>query len=124
MLNLLTFFIGIVTIFLLARYNKSNKLFWLFVISMMTGFAGGTIASRLCDGSKKDCVDSVSSDVTNTIHGTCAFFAQASDIVDVPQKNETSTVYSFMDTHLSTSELQPVLNPEDCGLKVPLVDTS
>ena len=124
MLNLLTFFIGIVTIFLLARYNKSNKLFWLFIISMMTGFAGGTIASRLCDGSKKDCVDSVSSDVTNTTHDICAFFAHVGDVVEVPQESETSTVYPFMDTHLSASKLQPVRNPEDCGLEVPPVDTS
>ena len=51
MLNLLTFIIGIVGIFLIARYNKSNKLFWSLVISMMAGFVGGSIAANM----KREC---------------------------------------------------------------------
>lgn len=47
MLNLLLFFLGITCIFLIARYNGSNKLFWILLISMMSGFIGGTVAANL-----------------------------------------------------------------------------
>lgn len=38
--------LGIVTIFVLARMNRSNKLFWILILSMLAGFMGGTIASE------------------------------------------------------------------------------
>ena len=47
MLNLLLFFLGITCIFLIARYNGSNKLFWILLISMMSGFIGETVAANL-----------------------------------------------------------------------------
>lgn len=47
MLNLLSFLVGITTILLIARYNKSNKLFWILLMSMMTGFIGGTVVSNV-----------------------------------------------------------------------------
>ena len=47
MLNLLSFLVGITTILLIARYNKSNKLFWILLMSMMTGFIGGTVVSNI-----------------------------------------------------------------------------
>lgn len=52
MLNLVTFIIGIIAIFFIARYNGSNKLFWILLISMMSGFVGGTIATNI-SGSKE-----------------------------------------------------------------------
>lgn len=53
MLNLLMFFIGITFIFLIARYNKSNKLFWILLMAMMSGFIGGTIANSFTDDEKQ-----------------------------------------------------------------------
>ena len=47
MLNLLLFFLGLTCIFLIARYNGSNKLFWILLISMMSGFIGGTVAANI-----------------------------------------------------------------------------
>ena len=47
MFNLLLFFLGITCIFLIARYNGSNKLFWTLLIAMMSGFVGGTIAANI-----------------------------------------------------------------------------
>lgn len=38
--------LGIVTIFVMARMNKSNKLFWTLVLSMLAGFVGGAIATQ------------------------------------------------------------------------------
>lgn len=60
MLNLLLFFIGITFTFLIARYNKSNKLFWTLLISLMAGFAGGTIAANI--GNKEVNVTEISTD--------------------------------------------------------------
>ena len=37
----------IVVIFMIARMNKSNKLFWVLLVSMLAGFVGGSIAVRL-----------------------------------------------------------------------------
>ena len=47
MLNLLLFFLGLTCIFLIARYNGSNKLFWTLLLAMMSGFIGGTIAANI-----------------------------------------------------------------------------
>lgn len=52
MFNLLTFVIGTIVTFLIARYNKSNKLFWTLFISMILGFVGGSIGSRMVNASK------------------------------------------------------------------------
>lgn len=53
MLNLLMFFIGITFIFLIARYNRSNKLFWILLMAMMSGFVGGTVASNIANDDKQ-----------------------------------------------------------------------
>lgn len=53
MLNLLMFFIGITFIFLVARYNKSNKLFWILLLAMLSGFVGGTIANSFTEDDNK-----------------------------------------------------------------------
>lgn len=37
--------VGIVLILVLARINKSNRLFWTFLLSLLAGFVGGTLAS-------------------------------------------------------------------------------
>ncbi len=49
---LLTFLIGIALIFCIARYNESNKLFWILLISLFAGFTGGTIAAKLVNNKK------------------------------------------------------------------------
>lgn len=85
MLNLLTFIVGIVGIFLIARYNKSNKLFWLLVISMMSGFVGGTIAVNIKD-SKKVNVESVSQNMTQCNMPIAQFM--------IPTNNEETVVPS------------------------------
>lgn len=61
MLNLLMFFLGITCIFLIARYNRSNKLFWTLLIAMMSGFVGGTIAANI-DNDKQVNVSTVTVD--------------------------------------------------------------
>lgn len=101
MLNLLTFIIGIIVIFCLARYNKSNKLFWLLLISMMCGFVGGTIASNM-KNEKKNNVECVQDHMTlqNT---SCAAFM-------LPQmKNEEVPVLSTLVTYPYVAKTSVIL---------------
>ena len=49
--------LGIIAIFLIARLNKSNKMFWILLMSMLAGFVGGSIASSISrDNTKKETV--------------------------------------------------------------------
>lgn len=40
---LVYFVLGIILAFVIARYNESNKLFWILLTSFMLGITGGTI---------------------------------------------------------------------------------
>ena len=53
MFNLLTFGIGIISIVALAKINKSNKLFWTLLVSMLIGYAGGSIVGKFGNIDKK-----------------------------------------------------------------------
>lgn len=55
MSNILAFALGLFVILLLARYNRSNKLFWILLISMLSGFVGGSIAAKMAFADKKKC---------------------------------------------------------------------
>lgn len=99
MLNLLTFIIGIVVIFLLARYNKSNKLFWMLLLSMMSGFIGGTIATNM-KSVKKSNVEYVSQNMTPCNMPVAQFMLPSSNEEVVPTV-ETSAVHYY--TAVSTT---------------------
>lgn len=53
MQTLFMLILGIVAIFLIARFNKSNKMFWILLMSMLAGFVGGSIASSISQGNAK-----------------------------------------------------------------------
>lgn len=54
MLNLLlTVGVGLGAILALARYNKSNRVFWMLLVSMLVGMAGGSIANGTHHSKKK-----------------------------------------------------------------------
>lgn len=104
MLNLLTFIIGIIGIFLIARYNKSNKLFWLLVISMMSGFIGGTIAANM-KSDKKSNVEDVSQNMTPCSMPTAEFLPVNGEYEVVPTV-ETSVV-AYVTTSTKTLLKKP-----------------
>lgn len=56
-MDLLWFFIGILIIFCIGRYNESNKLFWILLISFVGSFAVATIITKVTsydsNGAKK-----------------------------------------------------------------------
>ena len=47
----LWFLLGVALIFIIARYNESNKLFWILFLSFIMGFAG---AKMLLDSTSSD----------------------------------------------------------------------
>lgn len=48
MFNLLTLAGGtLITLVALAKLHKSNKLFWTFLVSMLIGYAGGSVAKKI-----------------------------------------------------------------------------
>lgn len=108
MLNLLTFIIGIIVVFLLARYNKSNKLFWLLLLSMMSGFIGGTIAANI-KNDKKSNVEYVSQNMTSCNLPTTMFGLLNSDIEQEVPTVETSAV--FYTTESTTLSKGPDFTP-------------
>lgn len=50
---LLWFFVGILIIFAIARYNESNKLFWTLLLSYVMGFAGTKMVHDTIYGGKQ-----------------------------------------------------------------------
>lgn len=57
MFHLLTF-AGMISIIAgLARLNKSNKLFWVFLVSMLIGFAGGSFRTVAKNYTKKENIE-------------------------------------------------------------------
>lgn len=51
---LLYFLIGTILCLAIARYNESNKLFWILYTSFMIGIAGGHIYSRMTEDADDD----------------------------------------------------------------------
>lgn len=50
---LLWFILGIVLIFLIARYNESNKLFWTLLFAFVMGFAGTKMVLQTINGEEQ-----------------------------------------------------------------------
>ena len=122
MLNLLMFFIGITAIFLIARYNKSNKLFWILLLAMLSGFVGGTVAANI-GNDKQDNITIITQNdgfqgVNMTIFNPFVDLENSSNII---LSNERS-VYDMSDVMLPT-------DPSRSGICMPsqqsdYVDTS
>lgn len=120
MLNLLSFFIGITTILLIARYNKSNKLFWVLLLSMMTGFIGGTVVSNL----KK--VNKVNKEVLSTDTNSIVIYGDSCYTFDKTNNNlnkiDNDTVSEQKDDTIVNDDL--VSKPKKPRNKMYFFDTS
>lgn len=96
MLNLLMFFIGITFIFLVARYNKSNKLFWILLLAMLSGFVGGTIANSFTEDDNKQVNVTISTD-NNTSMNTVDMLNATLPVIDVIESVEINHPYANME---------------------------
>ena len=82
---LLWFFVGILIIFAIARYNESNKLFWLFLLSYVMGFAGTKMVYDTFSGDKQsndNLVQVSSTQVMSTALSTATYFITDNKVDD------------------------------------------
>lgn len=106
MLNLLMFFIGITFIFLVARYNKSNKLFWILLLAMLSGFVGGTIANSFTEDDNKQVNVTISTD-NNTSMNTVDMLNATLPVIDVIESIEINHPYAnteYVNLYVSPSK--------------------
>lgn len=106
MLNLLMFFIGITFIFLVARYNKSNKLFWILLLAMLSGFVGGTIANSFTEDDNKQVNVTISTD-NNTSMNTVDMLNATLPVIDVIKSVEINHPYAnteYVNLYVSPSK--------------------
>lgn len=126
MFNLLTFILGIACIFLIARYNKSNKLFWVLLISMLSGFVGGSIATRVTRDSKKELNINQSTLMQEPIVSTAMFadyaILEAARVAQKPT-NPASQIYSERDL-MSSSDPETDTFESDVGNLLEYPNTS
>lgn len=109
---------GIVTIFILARLNKSNKLFWTLVLSMLAGFMGGAIASNASTPKKPKFETFVQSSQGIQSYIQQAIVLNELESYDAPINSKTNNVVTFnlnlTDTHKKTvNEYQYQCEPFD-----------
>lgn len=123
MLNLLMFFIGIVSIFLIARYNKSNKLFWILLLAMLSGFVGGTVAANI-GNNKQDNITMVSNDSGSLIADNSILFINNDEIQEISEP-----VVEIVHSYPNTNDVMLPTAPSKSGFFKPrqqldYVDTS
>lgn len=104
MLNLLMFFIGITFIFLVARYNKSNKLFWILLLAMLSGFVGGTIANSFTEDDNKQVNVTISAD-NNMSMNTVDMLNATLPVIDVIEFAEIN--HSYVNTEYVNLYVSP-----------------
>lgn len=113
MFNLLIFSVGLLLTAALAKYNKSNKLFWAFLVSMMLGYTGGSIAGKFNSVGKKK----VSTTYVAPIHGSQALTiydaALPTDTLVTHVTNHVGQSYVDSDMVLPFSEALSVFSPEN-----------
>lgn len=73
MTSLLLLSISIIIALGFARYNKSNKLFWILLVSLLVGFTGCKMVSSLTTSHKSEA--NVKSSTTPMLTPTCSFKA-------------------------------------------------
>lgn len=123
MFNLLIFSVGILLTAALAKINKSNKLFWTFLVSLVLGYAGGSFAGKLNSvGKKKE----------STTYVAPMYESTALTIDDAALPIDTFVAFSTPRTSQSYVERDMVLpsrtllayNPEDDTGNVDTENTS
>lgn len=109
----------------IARYNKSNKLFWQLIMAFLLGFAAGHMGSTANSVEKKSTKEVSSVPVTSmlTISAMDDLTGNIHDeIVILPKKSEKT---SYRDIVLDPYTSSDTYNPDDdIGVKKKPYDTS
>lgn len=123
MFNLLTLGFGILTVVTLSRINKSNKLFWTLLVSMLIGFAGGSIVGKFNSVGKKKVGTTYVTPTHESTPLTADSLALVDDVLVAFSTNHVSQSYINRDM-VPTDRALLALNPEDDIGKVDTENTS
>ena len=109
----------------IARYNKSNKLFWQLIMAFLLGFAAGHMGSAVSSVEKKSTKEVSSVPVTSmlTISAMDDLTGNIyNEIVILPKKSKKT---SYRDIVLDPYTSSDTYNPDDdIGVKKKPYDTS
>ena len=118
MLNIAMLMVAGLVILGIARYNKSNKLFWQLLMATLLGFAGGHIGAAYSSSKNKSTKTEITAPTT---HLTMANFIEDLATLDEfkplesPVKVERNTCHR--DIVLTTTTRKITFNPDyDIGL--------
>lgn len=90
-MTLLTFIIGLLIILGIARYNESDKLFWMLFVSYVGGFAATTAVCEYISSKNKDKVEVVSPTPTQVLYGGSHRFCVLADPTNTVTNEEKSS---------------------------------
>lgn len=106
----------------LARLNHSNKLFWTLFVSMMVGFAGGSVLKTYNKVKKENITQQYVIDDYSTIPNVTTVYETTDDAMEVTMVDTIKPTYAYnavmFNRTLNTS------NPEDDTGTFDPVDTS
>lgn len=107
MLNLLPLLLAGIVILAIARYNRSNKLFWQLMMSLLFGVACGSTTSYFNSSDEKDgskCVSTVQSSTTLTISSF-----EAIDAALLPETLTRKSVKFARLSNIHIRDIEPLL---------------
>lgn len=91
MMTLALYILGVLIILGLAKYNESNKLFWIFFTTWTLGYAVTTMVVRSTEQSESKCIQvSPTQEALPSYPGT--FYMLPSDTVKAPKKATSEPV--------------------------------
>lgn len=103
-MTLFMFFIGILIILGIARYNESEKLFWTLFISFIGAFTATTAVSKYIDSEKQNNVEVVSPAPTQALfsvsHKYCVL-ADSSEAAIYEEKSSDPVSKDSLETKLN-----------------------
>ena len=137
LLTIITLTVLITVCWALAKYNKSDNLFWILLISLFAGMAGGAIVSKLEKSSNE-----VKADFTQVYNPTqvspaiCVdFYTQlgdilasmanpASEVLEIPARDSKVSFYAPSKTSGEIRGQPPFIGPKNKGTPGMPYDTS
>ena len=137
LLTIITLTVLIAVCWALAKYNKSDNLFWILLISLFAGMAGGAIVSKLEKSSNE-----VKADFTQVYNPTqvspaiCVdFYTQlgdilasmanpASEVLEIPARDSKVSFYAPSKTSGEIRGQPPFIGPKNKGTPGMPYDTS
>lgn len=113
-LSLLTF--GFILAWLIARWNESNKLFWILFTSFVVGIAGGSVYAKIAKPSDDDESCAIVTPTSEFVSADTAMFVTTAEMdTEIIESNQMSKDTVMIVTDSSSMSCSPM---EGNGLQV------